>query len=242
MPDLKFGKLELKTRYYKGADPGLDFALGYGRSTNTSERIFHYDCDTQTPTPGSLSPTREFGASLWCEPFLPMGYGTPFLLDDERRRELDRKSKECEQALLRKSGLTPAEFGQAMAPDFPKVEARIPVNAIRRMIPNYTFTVYLNVYWIHLACAPNITPFPCSTFIRFPFAYDFSFSFEKSCDGSKIPTFEAKKRYFELTELEKEFEREGVAYIAKLDEIFEKWADPPIPEPAPKPPEEQGGH
>lgn len=234
MPKLKFGNLELTATYNKGAIPKLDiFPYGPGRSTNSSERIFHYDCDTSTPTPSALTPSREFGASIWCEANLPLSFGTPMLLSEEMRREMDRKANACEQALLTKSGLTPQEFSQALAPDFPKVSARIPVNAIRRLIPNYSFSVYIIVHWMHLHCSPNITPFECITFARFPFAYEFGFIFEKSCNGSKYPTYENKLVYFELSELEKNFERDGLKFQQDLKDMIDKYPlheDPVGPE------------
>jgi hypothetical protein len=229
MKNLEFGNLKLKTTYDKGVMAGQDFALGYGRSANTYDRIFHYDCDTQIPTPTSLNPTKEFGASLWCDPSMPLTRSGTFLLSEEQRREMERKASECESALVKKSGLTPAEFGLAMAPNFPVVAAKIPVDAIRRLIPNYTFSVYLTAHWLHLYCVPNVTPFACSVFIRFPFAYEFEFIFEKSCDGSKMPSFDPAKIYFELTEMEKGFERDGLELYAAMKSAFDKLSPPTAP-------------
>jgi hypothetical protein len=240
MKDLKFGNLELKTRYAKGALARTDIAFGYSRSAVTYERIFHYDCDTGVPTPTSLNPSKTFGATLWCEPVTPVSLGGSFLLTEEERREMDRKSTECEQALIKASGLTTTQFSQVMAPNFPPVTARIPVDKIRRLIPNFTFSVDLQVYWIHIYCEPNLAKFPCSTFIRFPFAYDFDFVFEKSCDGSKLPEVDTSKRYFELSQFEKEGEREGLEFHRAMDKAFGEPSPPLGLQPKPDTPPE--GH
>ena len=221
MAKITIGNLEFTLRFGKGAPiSDFDLAMGYSRSANSYAKIFEYDCDTSTPTPPQLPQTTEFVPSLWCSPPTPMHLATTMLLTEADRRDMERRSAACERALIQASGLTVAEFGQAMEPHFPRVSARIPLQDIRRLIPKYTFKVYQTVHWIHVYCQHGIDRFPCDVFIRFPYAYDYDIIIEKACDGSAVPQVEIMRRYFELTGIEKELELQGQRIHERLKGLF----------------------